>query len=151
MTIPYFDVKLSDNQFGLPDPVVTKQGQGATGLEYQIVGTTVQSLILRLSSGQTVYTESGGIGWMSPNIAMNTGTGEGGIGGVFKRVISGSSIFLVEYSTQDDEGMVAFTSSFPGRIVPIHLEEGQSTIIQKKRFLCAESSIKLDTAQQTGA
>lgn len=144
MTIPYFDAKLSDNQFGLPDPVVTKQGQGATGLEYQIVGTTVQSLILRLSSGQIVYTESGGIGWMSPNIAMNTGTGEGGIGGVFKRVISGSSIFLVEYSTQDDEGMVAFTSSFPGRIVPIHLEEGQSTIIQKKRFLCAESSIKLD-------
>lgn len=47
MSILHFDATLSDNQFGLPDPVVTKQGTGATGLEYQIVGTTVQTLCLR--------------------------------------------------------------------------------------------------------
>lgn len=143
MATLHFETKLSDNQFGLPDPVVTKQGTGVTGLEYQILGTTVQSLILRLTPGQTVYTESGNIGWMSSDIVMDTGT-RGGIGSVLKRVVSGSSFFLVEYRTQDDEGIVAFTSSFPGRIVPIHLEEGQSMIIQKKRFLCAESSIELD-------
>ncbi len=44
--------------------------------------------------------------------------------------------------------MVAFTSSFPGRIVPIHLEEEESMIVQKKRFLCAESTIQLDIAVQ---
>ena len=143
MSILHFDATLSDNQFGLPDPVVTKRGTGATGLDYQIVGTTVQTLILRLSPGQAVYTESGKIGWMSPNIVLDTGA-RGGIGGALKRMISGSSVFMVEYSAQNDEGTVAFTSSFPGRIVPIHLESGQTMIIQKKRFLCAETSIELD-------
>lgn len=148
MSILHFDATLSDNQFGLPDPVVTKQGTGATGLEYQIVGTTVQTLILRLSPNQAVYTESGKIGWMSPNIVLDTGA-RGGIGGALKRMISGSSVFMVEYSAQEDEGTIAFTSSFPGRIVPIHLESGQTMIIQKKRFLCAEASIELDIAFQT--
>lgn len=59
MTLPHFHAKLSDTQFGLPDPVVTKQGIGETGLDYQIIGTTVQTLILHLDPGQTVYTERG--------------------------------------------------------------------------------------------
>ncbi|MBO9325024.1 MAG: zinc-ribbon domain-containing protein, partial [Roseiflexus sp.] len=51
------------NQVGqrldLPDPTVTARGRGVTGMEYQIVGTTMQAVILELDPGETVYSESG--------------------------------------------------------------------------------------------
>ncbi|MGC9040946.1 MAG: zinc-ribbon domain-containing protein, partial [Roseiflexus sp.] len=51
------------NQMGqrldLPDPTVTARGRGVTGMEYQIVGTTLQAVILELDPGETVYSESG--------------------------------------------------------------------------------------------
>ncbi|HHX23369.1 MAG TPA: AIM24 family protein, partial [Thermoanaerobacterales bacterium] len=34
---------------------------------------------------------------------------------------------------------------FPGKIVPIHLQAGESIICQKSAFLCAEHSVKLAT------
>lgn len=40
-------------------------------------------------------------------------------------------------------GMVAFPSSFPGKIIERHLLSGESIICQKKSFLAAESSVKL--------
>jgi uncharacterized protein (TIGR00266 family) len=147
MTLPQFDTHLSDIQMGLPDPVITKEGSGLTGIDYQILGTTVQTLLLRLNKGERVYTESGKIGWMTPNIVMNTGT-RGGLGAVFKRVLGGSSVFLVEYGVQEEEGLIAFTSSFPGRIVPVHLHTGQEIVVQKRRFLCAEITIKFDIGLQ---
>ncbi|PMP73125.1 MAG: TIGR00266 family protein, partial [Roseiflexus castenholzii] len=62
------------NQMGqrldLPDPTVTARGRGVTGMEYQIVGTTLQAVILELDPGETVYSESGAMSWMSGNIQM---------------------------------------------------------------------------------
>ncbi|NWG21565.1 MAG: AIM24 family protein, partial [Chloroflexi bacterium] len=66
------------NQMGqrldLPDPTVTARGRGVTGMEYQIVGTTLQAVILELDPGETVYSESGAMSWMSGNIQMATNT-----------------------------------------------------------------------------
>jgi hypothetical protein len=53
----------------LPDPTVTARGRGTTGMEYQIIGTTLQAVIIELDPGETVYSESGGMAWMSGNIA----------------------------------------------------------------------------------
>ncbi|GAK55689.1 hypothetical protein U27_02646 [Candidatus Vecturithrix granuli] len=133
--------------FGLTGPTVARQGKGQTGLEYQIIGTTVQTLILRLAPGQTVYTSTGGIGWMSQNIQMNTST-RGGMSTVLKRMISGGSLFLVEYFTQEGEGLLAFTSTFPGHTVPVHIEADQPMIVQRNRLLCAEANIELGVCLQ---
>lgn len=128
----------------LPEPSVVAQGRGQTGMEYKIIGTTLQAVVLELDPGETVYSESGGMAWMSANIAMQTSGRGGGLGGMFKRAISGESLFLVEYTSQGGKGIVAFASDFPGKIVPLNLAAGQEMIAQKQAFLCAEKSVALD-------
>jgi len=132
------------NRLDLPDPVVTARGRGVTGMEYQIIGTTMQAVILELDPGETVYSESGAMSWMSGNIQMATNTRGGGLGGMFKRAISGESLFLNEFTSAGGKGIVAFASDFPGKIVPVALAEGQMMIVQKQAFLCAEKTVGLD-------
>jgi uncharacterized protein (TIGR00266 family) len=128
----------------LPEPGVTMRGRGTTGMEYKVIGTTLQAVVLELDPGETVYSESGGMAWMSGNIAMETSGRGGGLGGMFKRAISGESLFLVEYTSQGGKGIVAFASDFPGKIVPINLAPGQQMIAQRQAFLCAEKTVTLD-------
>ncbi|HEY3228373.1 MAG TPA: TIGR00266 family protein, partial [Roseiflexaceae bacterium] len=94
--------------------------------------------------GETVYSESGGMAWMSGNIVMETSGRGGGLGGMFKRAISGESLFLVEYTSQGGKGIIAFASDFPGKIVPLNLDAGQQMIAQRQAFLCAEKTVTLD-------
>jgi uncharacterized protein (TIGR00266 family) len=128
----------------LPDPNVTAQGRGITGMEYKIIGTTLQAVILELDPGETVYSESGGMAWMTSNITMKTSGRGGGLGGVLKRAVSGESLFLVEYTSQGSKGQVAFASDFPGKIVALNLGQGQQMIAQKQAFLVAEKTVDLD-------
>jgi uncharacterized protein (TIGR00266 family) len=128
----------------LPDAVVTAQGRGLTGMEYKVIGTTLQAVILELDPGETVFSESGGMAWMSSNIDMKTSGRGGGLGGALGRMVTGESLFLVEYTSTNGKGIVSFASDFPGKIVPIHLGDGQVMICQKSAFLCAEKTVKLD-------
>jgi uncharacterized protein (TIGR00266 family) len=132
------------NRLDLPDPTVTARGRGVTGMEYQIVGTTLQAVILELDPGETVYSESGAMSWMSGNIQMATNTRGGGLGGVFKRAFTGESLFLNEFTSAGGKGIIAFASDFPGKIVPVPLLEGQTMIVQKQAFLCAEKTVGLE-------
>lgn len=135
---------MTSNRLDLPDPIVSESGHGVTGMEYKIIGSTLQAVILELDPGETVYSESGGMAWMSANIAMKTSTRGGGLGGMFKRAVSGESLFLVEYTSEGGKGFVSFASDFPGKIVPVPLAQGQEMICQKQAFLCAEKSVGLD-------
>lgn len=133
-----------NQRLDLPDAPVTGQGRGQTGMEYKIIGTTLQAVILELDPGETVYSESGGMAWMSGNIEMKTSGRGGGIGGALKRAVSGESLFLVEYTSTNGKGIVTFASDFPGKIVPVPLAQGQQMICQKTAFLCAEKTVDLD-------
>jgi uncharacterized protein (TIGR00266 family) len=128
----------------LPSPAVAMRGRGQTGMEYQIIGTTMQVALLELDPGETVYSESGAMAWMSGNIAMQTTGRGGGLGGMFKRAISGESLFFVEYTSQNGKGIVSFAADFPGKIVPVSLAQGQQIIAQKDAFLCAEKTVQTD-------
>lgn len=133
----------------LPDPKVVASGEGKTGMDYQIVGTTMQAVIIQLEPGQTIFSETGGMAWMSGNVTMNTNAGGGGglggmLGGMVKRAISGESLFIVDYTVQGGRGLVAFASEFPGKIVPLHLGPGQSMIMQRDAFMCAEKTVQLE-------
>lgn len=119
-------------------------GRGMTGMEYRIIGTTLQAVIVELDPGETIYSESGGMAWMSGNIHMQTTTRGGGLGGMFKRALSGESLFLVEFTSQGGKGFVTFASDFPGKIIPVKLAQGQEMICQKQAFLCSEKTVTLD-------
>jgi uncharacterized protein (TIGR00266 family) len=133
-----------NKRLDLPEAIVSAQGRGVTGMEYKIIGSTLQAVILELDPGEMVYSESGGMSWMSTNIDMKTSGRGGGLGGALKRAVSGESLFLVEYTSLNGKGVVAFASDFPGKIVPVELGQGQEMICQKTAFLCAEKSVGLD-------
>jgi uncharacterized protein (TIGR00266 family) len=133
----------------LPEPQVVASGEGKTGMDYQIVGTTMQAVIIQLEPGQTLFSETGGMAWMSGNVVMNTNAGGGGglggmLGGMLKRAVSGESLFIVDYTVQGGRGLVSFASEFPGKIIPLHLGQGQSMIMQRDAFMCAEKTVSLE-------
>lgn len=126
----------------IPDPSVAMAGKTMGGSPFRIVGTTLQVVIFNLERGNRIYTERGAMSWMSEGISMNTNTG-GGLGGLFKRAISGESLFVVDYEAQKDQTEIAFSSEFPGKIIPINLAQGQGMIAQRDSFLVAEKSVNL--------
>jgi len=112
-------------------------------LQYKISGTTLPVVTIELTPGVIVYSESGSMSWMSGNVDMDTNTG-GGLGKMFKRAVSGESLFVTDYSVPSGSGIVAFASEFPGKIVDLHLQANESVIVQKDAFMCAEKSVDLD-------
>lgn len=110
-------------------------------LNYTIEGGSLPVVICYPEAGQTVCTERGSMSWMSPNMSMQTNAG--GFKKVFGRMFSGESIFLNEYTPIGSSGMIAFASSFPGRIIPYEVSEGNGIIIQKTGFLAMEKGLDM--------
>jgi uncharacterized protein (TIGR00266 family) len=127
----------------LPEPTIVGSGQGGSGLRYKIIGTTMQAVVLELPQGQHVFSERGGMSWMSANVQMQTNM-EGGLGGAFKRMFSGESLFMVDFQSTGGTAVIGFSAEFPGKIVPLNLGAGQQMICQKDAFMCAERSVQLD-------
>lgn len=111
-------------------------------MRYDISGTTMQTVSIDLTPGESLYSQTATMAWMSDNIAMNTHTG-GGLFAGLKRAFSGGGLFITEFTAQGS-GHVAFAPRFPGQIVPVQLAAGQSMICRKETFLCAEMSVHLD-------
>lgn len=109
-------------------------------MNYDIKGGAFPVVLCNLADGEKMITEKGSMVWMTPNMEMTTVGG--GIGKMFGKAFSGESMFQNVY-TAHGAGMIAFGSSFPGRIVPIQLS-GNSFVLQKSAFLAAEPGVKLD-------
>jgi uncharacterized protein (TIGR00266 family) len=112
-------------------------------VKYELRGDTLPVVIFTLDEGESIFTESGGMSWMSDGFEMKTNM-EGGLFGGIARKLAGESLFMTTYTLNKSSGTIAFSSSFPGKIVPIHLDTGESLICQKTSFLCAERSVKLE-------
>ena len=126
----------------LPDPAITYTGQSRSGLQYQMIGTTLQAVSIQLKPGQTLFSESGGTWPMSANIHMETRSA-GGLGKMLGRALTGESLFLVDFTCPQGQGVVSLASEFPGKIVLLDLGPGQEIIAQKDAFMCAEKSVEL--------
>src|ERR1700712_3091908 len=99
-------------------------GQSKSGLTYHIIGTVQQTVAVDLNPGQTIFSDAGAMSWMTATANMNTTTG-GGLGGMFKRAISGASAFIIDFTTTGGPGQVAFSADFPGKILAFELDAGQ--------------------------
>ena len=109
-------------------------------MQYNIIGGTFPVVTCTLADGESMITEGGSMVWMTPNMEMST-TG-GGIGKMFSKAVSGESLFQNIWTARGN-AMIAFGSSFPGRIMPIQIAPGQSWILQKRAFLAAERGVEL--------
>lgn len=121
-------------------------------MEYTIRGTVMQSVEITLQQGESVYTEAGGMAWMTANIDMDANM-KGGLMGAIKRKATGESLFMTDYTCTSGTGFVTFTLEVPGKIMVQELAEGQSLICQRDAFMVAEASVHLDmhTHKRLGA
>ena len=109
-------------------------------MQYQIIGGSFPVVTCQLTDGEQRITESGSMVWMTPNMEMTTRGG--GVSKMFSKAFSGESMFQNVYTSHGD-GLVAFGSSFPGKIVPIQITPDRGWILQKRSFLASEAGVQL--------
>jgi uncharacterized protein (TIGR00266 family) len=112
-------------------------------MKHTINGTVMQTVNFELEKGETLFSESGGMSWMSENIKMDTSTRGGLVEGI-KRRFSGESIFLNTFTCLEGTGIITFSSEFPGKIIELDMKLGKEMICQKDAFMCAQDSVKLE-------
>ncbi len=110
-------------------------------MNYNIVGDSLPAVICKLEAGESLFSESGAMAWMTPNIKMETKGG--GAGKVFGRMFSGESLFQNHFTAEGGAGEIAFTSSFPGSIRAIEITPNMNVIVQKSAFLAATPGVEL--------
>ena len=106
-------------------------------MEYEIIGGSFPVVECYLERNERMITEGGSMVWMSPNMEMET-TGAGGFG----RLFSGESIFQNIYTARGGNGMIAFGSSFPGKIAVVDVSKGD-WIFQKTAFLASQDTVSI--------
>ncbi len=116
-------------------------------MRYEISGTVMQTVGLDLAPGETIYSQTATMAWMTQGVRMHTNTG-GGLFAGLKRSLAGGTFFVTEFTGEGPGGHVAFAPRFPGTIMARTLRAGESLICRKETFLCAESSVSFDLAWQ---
>ena len=109
-------------------------------MQYEIKGGVFPVVVCNLEDGEQMITEKGSMVWMTPNMEMDTRGG--GIGKMFSKAFSGESMFQNIYTARG-AGMIAFGSSFPGKILPLEIAPGREMILQKNAFLASEAGVQL--------
>ncbi len=111
-------------------------------VKYRVYGTTMQVVEFELESGEAVYTEAGGMAWMSENIEMDTNI-KGGLLSGLKRKLTGESIFMTTYRAKAP-AKITFCAEYIGKVAELNLKQGESVICQKDAFMCAQEGVKLE-------
>lgn len=111
-------------------------------MRYNIVGEPLSVVICDVDTGETLFTESGSMSWMSPNMKMET-TSNGGIGKALGRMFAGEHLFMNKYTARGGPGQIAFAASFPGSIRPMQITPDRPMIVQKRSFLAGEAGVEL--------
>ena len=109
-------------------------------MRYELKGGNFPVVECHLEDGEKMITERGSMVWMTPNMHMETVGG--GVGRMFSKAFSGESMFQNIYTARG-AGMIAFGSSFPGKILPVEISPGRELILQKRAFLASEAGVSL--------
>ncbi|MCI9448001.1 MAG: TIGR00266 family protein [Lachnospiraceae bacterium] len=115
-------------------------------MRYQILGDTMPAVEVRFdAAGESMFTQSGGMAWMSDGITMDSNM-RGGFGKSIGRMFSGESLFMATYKAEKPDAMIAFASTVAGEILPVDIGSCGGLICQKGAFLCAQESVALNVA-----
>lgn len=142
---------------GPPPPPPT--GRRADVIDYEVFGDEMQYAEITLDPGETVIAEAGTMMYMTAGIKMQTVLSDPAAGqqsfldkvvSAGKRALAGESIFLTTFTNEAaGREKIAFASPYPGKIVPMHLDElGGELICQKDAFLCAAKGVQISVAFQ---
>jgi uncharacterized protein (TIGR00266 family) len=123
-------------------------------IDYRIFGEEMQCVEIELDPQETVVAESGAFMYMDNGIEMQTIFGDGSkqaggfldkLWGAGKRLLTGESLFMTAFThTTQGKAKVAFASPYPGKIIPLDLQQlGGKIICQKDSFLCAAKGVAI--------
>ncbi len=110
-------------------------------MQYEIFGGNLPAVTIKLSQGESIYTQSGGMSWMTSGMQMETNM-KGGLLKGLGRMLSGDSLFLATYSALAPNQEITIASTFPGAIAALDLSNGD-IVVQKSAFLCAQPDVTL--------
>ena len=115
-------------------------------MKYQVIGDTMPAVEVTFDQpGESMYTQSGGMSWMSEGVSMDSNM-RGGLGKSLGRMFSGESIFMATYRAERPGASIAFASTVAGEVLPVDIGASGGLIAQKGAFLCAEQSVELSVA-----
>lgn len=118
-------------------------------IDYEIHGNEMQLVEVELDPGETVIAEAGAMCYLEDEIAFETKMGDGsspsggflgGLMNIGKRMLTGESLFMTHFTHSGHSGKkrAAFAAPYPGKIIPIRLDEiGGELLCEKDAFLCA--------------
>ena len=113
-------------------------------MKYRIIGNTMPAVeILFDHPGESVFTQSGGMSWMSDGVSMATNA-RGGLMKGLGRMFAGESLFMATYTAQKAGSIIAFASTSAGQIYTLDVTATGGMICQKGAFLCAQDSVDID-------
>jgi uncharacterized protein (TIGR00266 family) len=123
-------------------------------IDYRIFGEEMQCVEVELDPQETVIAEAGAFMYKDNAVQMQTifGDGSSNSGGFMgkllsagKRVLTGESLFMTAFThVGSGKAKVAFASPYPGKIIPIDLQQlGGKVICQKDAFLCAAKGVSV--------
>ncbi len=112
-------------------------------MDYRILGETLPVVEIRLMTGEAMYTQSGGMAWMSEGLTLDSNI-KGGLMKGIGRMFTGESLFMATYTAARPDCIIAFASTVPGRILPVDMSR-TSLICQKGAFLCAQPTVEVST------
>lgn len=113
-------------------------------MRYKIIGDTMPAVEVQFDSpGEGIFTQSGGMAWMSDGIEMTTNA-KGGFMKGLGRMFAGESLFMATYRAKRSDATIAFASTVAGQILELDMGKEGSLVCQKGAFLCAQESVELN-------
>jgi uncharacterized protein (TIGR00266 family) len=97
-----------------------------------------------LDAGEAARAEAGAMVSMSPNMAMETKSQGGVIGGLKRMALGGESFFLNTYTAEGGPGEIVVGPSLPGDVLHMQLA-GQTVFVQSGSYLACGTGIEVDT------
>lgn len=112
-------------------------------MQYKLIGDIMPAVEVTFDApGESMYTQSGGMAWMTEGISMDSNM-KGGLGKSIGRMFSGESLFMATYKAERAGSMIAFASTVAGEVLPIDVGACGGMICQKGAFLCAQETVNL--------
>lgn len=109
-------------------------------MKYSISSSPFSILTLKMEAGEEIKCQSGAMAWMTEGIEMQTKSG--GFGGMFKKMVTGESLFHNNYIAHS-AGELVLAKKAPGDILVFNVAE-MPIIAQKGAFLATSPSTSID-------
>ncbi|MGK7889151.1 MAG: TIGR00266 family protein [Leptolyngbyaceae cyanobacterium] len=117
-------------------------------IEYAIEHSPSYALLkLSLQAEQMVAVEAGAMSAMDSCIEMQS-KAKGGLMGGLKRMVSGESLFISEFTAKGKPGDVYVSPGVPGDIKHYYVTGGKNLMVQSSGFVAAGPNVTLDTQFQ---